>query len=148
MKDLKTILYLTIHGSKKSVPEIADDIGCSASMLYRYALEGESGAVIPAERLIPLMKATQDYRILLHMASSCEFALVKLKRAAALKTKDPGVVNEIQARFSRIIAHFCSYTEKATDAETLELLDQIDTHLSDMVSMRRAVKGFKQGDLF
>lgn len=148
MKDLKTILYLTIHGAKKSVAEIADDIGRSASVLYRYALDGESGAPMPAELLIPLMKATADYRILQHMAASCDFALVRLKRASVLKTKDPAVVNEIQARFSRIIADFCSFSAQATDAETLEMLDQIDTHLSDMVSMRRAVKGFKQGDLF
>ena len=148
MNDLKSLLYMTIHGAKLSVPEIADDIGVSTSLLYRYALEGESGAPIPAERIIPLMKATKDYRILQHLASRCGFALVHLKRASVMKSKDPAVVNQIQARFSRIIADFCTFTEHASEAETLALLDQIDAHLSDMVGMRRAVRDFKQGDLF
>lgn len=148
MTDLKTAIKKTIFGSKKSVPQIADDLGCCDSLVYRYALDPPSGSEMPLSRLIPLMKSTDDYRILRHIAAHLGFAVVKLHRASRLKGKDPEVINEIQARFSRILSDFCRYTQDASAEETLELLDNIDQHLSDMASMRRSVRDYKQGDLF
>ena len=148
MTDLKTAIKKTIMGSSKGVPAIADELGCSESLMYRYGLDGESGAEFPLKRLIPLMKCTEDFRLLHHVAARCGFVLVKLRRSSALKGKDPEVINEIQARFSRILSDFCRYTADVSAEETLELLDHIDQHLSDMASMRRAVRDFKQGDLF
>jgi hypothetical protein len=148
MTDLKTALKKTILGARQSVTAIADELGCCESVLYRYGLDGDSGAEFPLKRLIPLMKATEDYRLLHHIAARCGFVLVRLARATALKRKDPEAVNEIQARFSHIIAHFLLHTADAPADVTMALLDDLDKHLTDMASMRRAVKDFKQGDLF
>ena len=149
MTDLRTALKKTIIGCKtRSVSQIADELGCSDSLLYRYGLDGESNAEFPLSRLIPLMRATEDYRLLNHVAARCGFVLVKLSRSAALKKKDPETINEIQARFSRLLSDFLSFTADASEAETLELLDQFNKHMTDMASMRRAVRDYKQGDLF
>lgn len=64
MRDLKTSLYLTVHGGKKSVEQIADECGITANYLYRACLEGESGCRFPLDLLLPLMQATGDYRVL------------------------------------------------------------------------------------
>jgi hypothetical protein len=149
MTDLRTALKKTILGSKiRTVGQIADELGCCESLLYRYGLDGESGAEFPMARLIPLMRATEDYRLLNHVAARCGYVLVKLSRSAALKKKDPETINEIQARFSRLMSDFLSFTADASEVETLELLDQFNRHMTDMASMRRAVRDFKQGDLF
>jgi hypothetical protein len=149
MSDIKTCLKKTILGSaKKSVAQLADELGVAESTLYRYGLEGESGAEFPLKRLIPLMNAAADYLLLHHIANRCGFALVKLDRTRALKTKDPEVINEIQGRFAAMMAEFCSYTADASREETLALLDTIDMHMTDVASMRRAVKTYKHGDLF
>lgn len=148
MGDLRTCLKKTILGATKSVAQIADDMGCSDSLLYRYGLDGDSAATFPLDRLLPLLNSTDDDRLLHHVANRRGYVLVKLRRVSALKKKDPEVINEIQARFSRILSDFISHTANATNAETLALLDQINHHLTDMASMRRAVKDYKQGDLF
>jgi hypothetical protein len=148
MGDLRTCLKKTILGASKSVAQIADDLGCCESLLYRYGLDGESGASFPLERLLPLLNSTDDDRIMHHVANRRGYVLVKLRRVSSLKRKDPEVINEIQARFSRILGDFLTHTADASNAETLALLDQIDHHLTDMASMRRAVKDYKQGDLF
>lgn len=148
MGELRSVIKRTILGAKKSVAQIADEMGCSESILYRYGLDGESGAEMPLSRLIPLMRATDDYRILRHIAARCDHVAVKVRRVAALKKKDPAILNEIQGRFAKMMADFCAYTAEASEAETLGLLDTIARHLADVAAMKRAVKDYRQEDLF
>jgi hypothetical protein len=76
---IKTVLYQTIHRSKKSVEQIADEMGISASYLYRAGLPvDESGVKFPVEHLTPLVKATKNPAILEHLASLNGYILVKV----------------------------------------------------------------------
>lgn len=147
MSDLKATLKKTLLNSKHSVAELADTLGCAESLLYRYALPGESGAEMPLKRLIPLMLATNDYRLLTHIAARCGFATVKLRRVAELKRRDPETLNAIQSRFSELFAKFLTFAEAASESETLALIEHFDTHIGDMCAMRRSVRDFRQGDL-
>ena len=89
IKNIKSILYETIHRNKKTVEQIADEIGISANYLYRSGLPlEESGVKFPVDYLTPLMKTTKNYRILEHIAYLCGFLLVKEQRAAELVNKN------------------------------------------------------------
>ncbi len=62
-----------------SVGAIGDDIGSGESTVYKWGLaETESGHPMPITKLIPLMRATRNFRILRHIAHRCGFALIKI----------------------------------------------------------------------
>lgn len=147
MTDLKTQILMTIRGSKKSVEQLADELGCSASLLYRYGLEGESGADLPLKRLIPLMQATGDHRVLRHLNARCGFVTVSQPRVRKLKTKDPKVINEIQRNFSDLLAQFCKFVDVAPADQVTELLDAIHKHACDVAAMDRAVRDWQQQEM-
>jgi len=147
MADLKTETLLTIRGSKKSVEQLADELGCSASLLYRYGLEGESGADMPLKRLLPLMAATNNYRILRHLNSRCGFLTVSQPRVRRLKAKDPRVVNEMQRNFSDLLTQFCEFVDAAPADQVSALLDAIHRHACDVAAMDRAVRDWQQREM-
>lgn len=87
LNSIKTILYQTIHRNKKSVEQIADEIGISANYLYRAGMPlDESGVKFPIEYLIPLMKTTKNYKLLEHIAFLCGFLLIKEPRIRTPKS--------------------------------------------------------------
>jgi len=96
IQNFKTILYNTIHRNKKSIDQIADEIGVSSNSLYRYCIEGESGSEMPARRLVPLMKATENFELLKHLAYLCGFVCIKMPKYLKVKTDEFEVLNEYQ----------------------------------------------------
>lgn len=94
---IKNILYSTIHRNKKTVAEIADETGISASYLYRAGLPlDESGVKFPIDYAIPLMKATKDYSLLKHITHLCGFILVKVPSFTNSKMDDIDIVDSYQ----------------------------------------------------
>lgn len=87
MIDLKTHLHGTIHRHAKPVPQIADDLGISASYLYRAALpcEGETatGCRFPLDLLIPLVRSTGDYQVLDYLEAAVGRVAIALPHGAA-----------------------------------------------------------------
>lgn len=90
------IIYETIHRNKKTIGQIADEMGVSSNTLYRYCLEGESGADLPLRRLIPLMKSTKNYKILKYIATVCGFILVRPPKAGLLPKDEYDLTSEYQ----------------------------------------------------
>lgn len=149
MRDLKTSLHLTVHGSKKSVEELADKMGISASYLYRACLDGESGCRFPLDLLIPLMQATGDYSVLDHLNARSERITVSLPRVRKMKRKDPEVVNTIQANFNDAFALFYKFwSDPSRQVDRDALLQALHKHQCDVEAMKRSVRDFDQGDLF
>jgi len=96
-KNIKTILYETIHRNAKPVAQIADETGISASYLYRAGLPvDESGVKFPLDYLLPLMKSTKNYAILKHLAQISGFLLVKVPRVKMHKGDDLELLNGYQ----------------------------------------------------
>lgn len=61
-KSIKTILYETSHRNKKSVDQIADEIGISANYLYRVGLPlDESGVKFPLDYLIHATRCLKKF---------------------------------------------------------------------------------------
>lgn len=147
MRDLKTALHFTIHGSRKSVPEIADACGISASYLYRACLDGDSGCRFPLDLLLPLMQATGDYSVLDHINARVGRITISMPRVGKLKRKDPQVVNEIHGRFNAAMADLLRFFQDPDPAAVPTLEAALHAHLCEVVAIKRAVKDFQQGDL-
>ncbi|HVW09171.1 MAG TPA: helix-turn-helix transcriptional regulator [Bryobacteraceae bacterium] len=148
MRDLKTDLYLTVHSSKKTVEQIADEIGVSASYLYRACLEGESGCRFPLDLLLPLMQATGDYRLLDHLNARAERITVKLPRVSKLKKQDPKVVNEITQHFHEAMADVLRFFENPDRDAVASLKEKLHRHLCEVASLGHTVNNFHQKELF
>lgn len=93
---VKTLLYSTMHRNHKTIDQIADEVGKSSNSLYRYCLEGESGAEMPISLLIPIMKATKNYSLLKHIASLCGFICVKVPKVAVNKKAELDIIDDYQ----------------------------------------------------
>ena len=99
LEDINTVIYKTIHKnkSKKSIEQIADEMGIDVMTLYKYPLPEPSGSNMPLKRLIPLMKATGDYSLLKHIAAMCEYIVVKVPRFKASKGDSNEIISSYQA---------------------------------------------------
>ena len=99
MKDLKTVLYETIHRNKKSVQQLADETAISSSYLYRAGMPmDQSGVRFPVDFVIPLMKAANDYSILQHIARACDFILVRIPKISSSKLDRENIVSDYQLK--------------------------------------------------
>ena len=93
---LKKTIQTTLLRNKKTVDQIADEVGRCSNSLYRYGIEGESGSEMPVSLLVPVMKATNNYSILKYIAQLCGFILVKIPRALSNKKDEIEIVNDYQ----------------------------------------------------
>ena len=148
MRDLKSQLYFTVHGAKKSVQQLADEMGISASYLYRACLENdESGCRFPLDLLLALMNATGDYRILEHLNARCNRITVSLPRVGRLKKKDPQVINEIHGKFNAVMARVLEFYANPQRDQIPEIERALHDHLCEVAALRRSVADFHQGEL-
>jgi hypothetical protein len=148
MRDLKNQIYFTVHGAKKSVQQLADEIGISASYLYRASLESdESGCRFPLDLLLPLMHAAGDYRILDHLTNRCGRVTTSLPRVAKLKRKDPQTINEIQRNFNAVMAKVLEFYQNPERTRISEIEAELHAHLCEVAALKRSVADFHQGEL-
>lgn len=128
---IKNILYATIHRNRKSIDQIADEIGISSSSLYRYGLEGESGSEMPLSRLIPLMKSTNNFNLLKHIASLSGFVCVKIPRVSIKKKDHIDLIDEYQQvtiQSVKLLKEFFSNPTLDTFNQAKESLNNVMEH--------------------
>lgn len=139
IKSIKTLLYETIHRNKKSVEQIADELGISASYLYRAGLPlDESGVRFPLDYLIPLMKATNNYAILEQIANICGFLLVKEPRVKMPKVEAIELVTDYQ----EATTHAIRCLKKFLDQPTQDHYDAVLTALQSVMTRSAEVKKY------
>lgn len=127
-KSIKTILYETIHRNKKSVEQIADEVGISASYLYRAGLPlDESGVKFPLDYLIPLMKATNNYVILEKIAMICGFLLVKEPKVRTPRTEGTELVADYQDATTLAVRCLKKFLDKPTESHYSEVINALQT---------------------
>jgi Na+/phosphate symporter len=115
-QNFKSILYNTIHRNKKGIEQIADEIGVSSNSLYRYCIEGESGSEMPARRLVPLMKATNNYELLKHIAYLCGFVCIKMPRFLKVKNDELELISDYQETTIRATRELRSFFDNPNAA--------------------------------
>lgn len=96
-KSIKHLLHETLLTSKRSVSQLADETGISSSYLYRACNpEEESNVRFPLDYFVPLMKATNNFSVLKHIANLCGFVMVLLPRLKVNKKEKNQFVADYQ----------------------------------------------------
>lgn len=112
MQTIKSVLYEVIHRNRKTVAQIADETGISSNYLYRAGLPLEqSGVRFPIEYLIPLMRATDNYKLLKHLANTCGFVIVKVPKVTPLKGDKHSIISEYQTITSKASGYLIKFLE-------------------------------------
>jgi uncharacterized protein YecE (DUF72 family) len=138
--ELKKVLYRTVHGKRISVEQIADLVGCSASLLYRTSNPNDITARFPLEKLLALMFAVKDFSILKHLAARAGFILYQLPgRVKYNKTQD---LNKFQMLFSSTFQAILDFKNNKIEKE--ECLDKIDRLLTSTIEVRKSVETSQQ----
>ena len=94
MITIREALYSTIHRNKKPLKAIAEEIGISENYLTRAALpdaedsDTGSGCRFPLKKLVPLVRATNDFAVLDVIERSLGRAGVMIPPAGKAKTAD------------------------------------------------------------
>ncbi len=78
---LTEAIWETVNRGELTPEQLQDEIDYSASSLKRAGLDGESGAGFNLRKLIPLMKAQNDYTILEHIAYHCDHCSFPFQKA-------------------------------------------------------------------
>ena len=134
--EIRGLLYNTVHRSRLSVEELADAIGCGASLLYRSANPNDPGAKFPIERLLPLMNATKNYSLLKHIASRAGYVLYK--RPTRIKFSKVQDLNRFQVIFSEALQALLEFKDGRINRD--QCLEKVDQLLSKTVEMRRSIE--------
>jgi len=147
-KSIKTILYETIHRNKKSVEQIADEIGISTNYLYRAGLPlEESGVKFPLEYLIPLMKATGNYAILEQIASICGFLLIKEPRVKIPRIESIELINEYQDITTYAVRILKKFLDKPTQENYEEVLNALQIVMTKSAEAKKYCNKHFEGQM-
>ncbi len=138
--ELKKVIYRTVHRKRLSVEEIADEVGCSASLLYRCANPNDPQARFPLEKLLPLMRATNDYSILKHLAFRSGFILYRIP--PRIRHDKPCDLNKFQAMFTNTFKAVLEFQEGRKSKE--KCLEEIDGFLGSTLEIRKSVEKSEQ----
>jgi hypothetical protein len=123
-QDIKDVLHSTVHENVKPVKVIADEIGISSNYLYRAALpDDESGVKFPIQFLIPLMKSTNNYSLLRHIAKVSGFLTVKMPLMTANKKDELEIVDEYQDATVKVLKALKTFFNEPTSIN-YNLVDQ------------------------
>ncbi|AFH47817.1 Hypothetical protein IALB_0103 [Ignavibacterium album JCM 16511] len=147
-KSIKTILYETIHRNKKSVDQIADEIGISSNYLYRAGLPlDENGVRFPLDYLIPLMKATGNYEILEKIAWICGFLLVKEPKVRTPKTEGTELINDYQDATTLAIRNLKKFLDKPTDSNYNDVINALQLVMTKSAEAKKYCNKHYQGQM-
>lgn len=147
-KSVKTILYETIHRNKKTVEQIADEIGISANYLYRAGLPlDESGVKFPVDYLIPLMKATGNYAILEQIANICGFLLVKEPRVKVPKIESIELVSNYQEVTTLAVRQLKKFLDKPTQENYTEVINTLQVVMTKSAEAKKYCNKHFEGQM-
>jgi len=93
---LPDAIYETVHHNNVPLRRIADAMGIEPSTLTRYALDGESGAPMPAYRIEALVLASKSFLVLDFIEKSLGRIAFQLPPTGSRQTKDIAILT-IQA---------------------------------------------------
>lgn len=124
---LRETLYVTIHRNKKPLKVIAEEIGVSENYLTRAALpdvedsDTGTGCRFPLKKLIPLIRATNDYSVLDHIEHSLGRFGVLLPPPAGTLTAD---VCRLAMKSVTEFGELMSHVELATDGNKIKPVER------------------------
>jgi len=127
-------VYLTVHKTNLSVEELADRLGCSASLLYK-AANPDDPVDLKLGWLIPLMEVTRNHAILHHLANRLGYVAVRVPRSKKMK---PAEIAEHQAALVEHVTALIRFTAGEIDKE--EALEKVNVALTQVAGARKMVE--------
>jgi len=147
-RNIKNILYETIHRNKKSVEQIADEIGISSNYLYRAGLPlEENGVKFPLDYFIPLMKATNNYSALEYIANICGFLLIKEPKVKLVKMDHVDLVSDYQDATTLAIRSLKHFFNNPTQKNYEEVIDALQKVLTKSAEAKKYCNKVYSGQL-
>jgi len=120
---LTDAIWGTVNRGKLTPEQLQDEIDYSASSLKRAGIDGESGAGFNLRKLLPLMKAQDDYSILEFLNYRCGFIQVNIPRGGKSKKTRITSILEYQKLASIAVEALLRLVENgATQKEAEETL--------------------------
>jgi len=135
---LKDAIYNTINRNSKDITDIAEDLGCSANLLYRYGNEEDttSFAELPLRRLIPLLNSTNNDEILDYLEARRNRVAFKIPRVPASKAEDA----EIISNYQRTCVEAVSALTKFFQIPSKKNLEKIEDCLAEVIRTSASCK--------
>lgn len=138
---IKMLLYETVHRNKKPVKQLADETGISSSYLYKACLpEDESGVRFPLDFFVPLMKATNNYSVLKHIAQICGFVLTSLPKPKLNRKEKNSFVNEYQNITVTAAKHLIKFFDEPTEENFKTVSDSLQHVLETSIVAKNSVE--------
>jgi len=140
---LADAIYSLVHHGKLEIAELADEMGCSDSLLYRGASLNDT-TNFPLERLIPCMKLQNDFSPLYHIASRCDHIVIpQPKKRGRMKAEEVQELQQHQLNAVVALTQFFNGEVSQDDARKA-----IETAMGSLARGRLAVNhGIKQEEL-
>lgn len=147
---LRESLYNTIHRSKKPLKVIAEEIGISENYLTRAALPDQedsdtgTGCRFPLKKLIPLIRATNDYSVLDHIEHSLgRFGVLLPPQSGTLTADVYRLAMKSVTEFGKLMSHveLATADHKIKPAERENILREGYEAVQAIMSLMVACKG-------
>lgn len=138
-EDVKKVIYKTLHKNKKTIEQIADEMGIDVMSLYKYGLPEPSGSNIPLKRLVPLMKTTNDFSILEHLAKLCEFIIIKVPRFKASKGDSNEIVSSYQKASADAVNDMITFFKHPTEENYKKVSESLHTIVKESVGAQKYI---------
>jgi hypothetical protein len=139
----------TIHGSKVTPDEIADDLQISTNLVYRMALEGDSGDgfLKHLQRAVALIKTTRNYSIIETMAANLGGYFTKAPKSQGRSEQDVSLTH-VNLNFANLL-HALALLLDNPSREKKEIFEtQLNTHLMHISFIKKqAEKNINQTNL-
>ena len=120
---LTEAIWQTVNRGRLTPEQLQDEIDYSASALKRAGLDGESGAGLNLRKLIPLMKAQDDYSILEFLAVRSGKILLDIPRGGKSKKDRRISIAEYQKLAAMVVKALLDLVEDGkSPAEALDAL--------------------------
>ena len=135
----------TVNRGALTPEQLQDEIDYSASSLKRAGLDGESGAGFYLRKLIPLMKAQNDFTILEHLNHHCGLISIPIPKGGRSKADRMRSVNDYQKLAALAVEVLLSYIDNGVSEG--EAVDTLHRMLKGTAEMMEEVKAGNQIEL-
>jgi AcrR family transcriptional regulator len=140
-KTLKEAIYQTIHrNSNKSINDIAEECGLSASSLYRYCADEEttSHAELPLRNLLSILNSTNNDCILDYLDARRGRIAFNVPKADLSKLEEGELVDEYQQMTIDAVSALRRFLSKP-DAKNYE---KIESALRDIMQITASLNQY------
>lgn len=150
MDELYNLIYNLIHRGKLEIDELAEVLGVSSNYIYKMGLDeySPSHSDIGLRKLIALMKAQGDDRIVRYLAQRFGGVFVKLPSVARDKRESAEMIADYQECVNDTIKLLIDYFKSPSPNARAILINTLDFMTAKTVGIRKRVEKDGQYNLF